>query len=85
MELQGLEAVVPSARKESCGRSEYFLRALVCVYSVCCALLVAGAWSLCKFVLPEAVYVVILRWIRLFLYFDLHFNLFDRTSYATGR
>lgn len=42
MELQGLEAVVPSARKESCGRSEYFLRALVCVYSVYCALLVAG-------------------------------------------
>ena len=85
MELQGLEAVVPSARKESCGRSEYFLRALVCVYSVCCALLVAGACSLCKFVLPEAVYVVILRWIRVFLYFDLHFNLSDRTSYATGR
>lgn len=46
MELQGLEAVVPSARKESCGRSEYFLRALVCVYSVCCALLVAGCVEL---------------------------------------
>lgn len=58
----------------------------LCAFTVfVVALLVAGAWSLCKFVLPEAVYVVILRWIRLFLYFDLHFNLSDRTSYATGR
>lgn len=53
MELQGLEAAVPSARKESCGRSEYFLRALVCVYSVCCTLLVAGRGACANSCFPK--------------------------------
>lgn len=45
MELQGLEAVVPSARKESCGRSEYFYERLCAftVFVVLFLLLVRGA------------------------------------------
>ena len=50
------------------------------VYSVCRVLFVACVHHMCKLVFPVAVYIVILRWIRVFLYFDLHFNLSDKTS-----